>query len=691
MISGEEYYFQLIKTANEAHQSGDLKKAKSLYVQLTKDMPDQSEPFHMLGLMESQQGNFDAGFRYFERAIERQPKNPIYRNNFAEALFRTGNVQPAIDQLSHALKNNPKFYQAKFKLATIFNKVLEFSKAKKLLLEIIQQKPEFEPAHSHLGAIDLELGKYNDAKSSFATALKLTPDSPDILNNLGVICQKCEEFDQAIDFYQKALQNNAVHNESIRNLALVYETLGDVEKSKRFYRQLSSLKNDDPVLLWKSETISPIIFNSTDEILQYRRKLTDQIEWIQNQKINLDLEQLLEYGLHPPVTTTYHGIDELPLRKGYAAVFKGMPKAKRSKQKNGIPKIGFVVTAGHEGVFLKSMKGIIDRFSEQKMETWVVASSVGIPIIASAINNEAVQYLALSSSLGRAAHQLTNQNFDLLYYWEVGTDGMNYFLPYLQPARIQCTGWGWPITSGHDRINYFISTKGLDEDESQKQYSEKLVLFDKLPSFYFKPLTPSERTPKTTFGFSEKSNIYLCLQNIKKIHPDFDIIIAKILAEDEQAQVVFISDKKTLLAALLKKRLKEVLKNNIEKVHFLPWMHPDRYYQLISMADVVLDTPRYGGANTAYDAFSCNTPVITISGIFFRSRFTAQAYRQMGIDDLIAKNDIEYVYLATKIATDASYRAKVVSKIDVNNYKIFEDQEAVSELEAFILKVCNPQ
>jgi hypothetical protein len=30
---------------------------------------------------------------------------------------------------------------------------------------------------------------------------------------------------------------------------------------------------------------------------------------------------------------------------------------------------------------------------------------------------------------------------DLIYYWKVGTDALNYFLPFGRLAPVQCTGW----------------------------------------------------------------------------------------------------------------------------------------------------------------------------------------------------------------------------------------------------------
>ena len=47
-------------------------------------------------------------------------------------------------------------------------------------------------------------------------------------------------------------------------------------------------------------------------------------------------------------------------------------------------------------------------------------------------------------------------------------------------APIQITAWGHSITSGIDTIDYYISSKYYENEESQKFYSEKLILQDSL-------------------------------------------------------------------------------------------------------------------------------------------------------------------------------------------------------------------
>ena len=53
-------------------------------------------------------------------------------------------------------------------------------------------------------------------------------------------------------------------------------------------------------------------------------------------------------------------------------------------------------------------------------------------------------------------------------------------------------------------------------------------------------------------------------------------------------------------------------------------MERNEYLALLSLCDVSLDTPHYGGgANTVYDASAVGVPLVTLPGEFHRSRWAA--------------------------------------------------------------------
>ena len=94
-----------------------------------------------------------------------------------------------------------------------------------------------------------------------------------------------------------------------------------------------------------------------------------------------------------------------------------------------------------------------------------------------------------------------------------------------------------------------------------------------------------------------------------------------------------------------------------DRVLMLPRMREDRFFDLVRVADVVLDPFHYGGGNTSYETLAVGTPIVTLPAAFMRGRVTLGAYRQMGIDGLIVGTPDEYIDLAIAIANDPARRA----------------------------------
>ena len=692
MSSVSADFIQLFREAQQAHQSGQLQKAASLYQQLIQVHPNQPDPYHMLGLILSSQTQYPKATQLFDKAISLNTQNPVYRNNIAEALQRMGQHQPAIQHLNEALNLDPNFYLAKQKLASILKKIHHYDQAETLFLEVINQKPDFEPAYFQLGTLMIQTGRFRSAIEPLSKAVELEPKSFKAYNNLAVCHQELEEFDEAIMNYQKALEIMQTYADALRNMALISDKRGESEVAKKYFHALADAKNGDPLIRWVAELVTNPVNQSNDEIDTYRVKVLAELKNIKSQKFQIDVEQLVKLDIHPPSATIYQGRDDMPIKQAYADLFKSIPKLPLTDQKNEKPHVVFLVTSGHEGVFLKCMLGILNNISTDRFKVSVACSLPnGASIIEPKVENPDVRFLSLPKSLGDSVKLLVQENIDFLHYWEVGTDAYNYFLPFFKPARFQATSWGWPVTSGNPNIDFFISSKGLDNSESQQFYTEKLILFEKLPLYYYPPKLPDFKKTKKDFGINEKAHLYTCAQNIRKVHPDFDPLVEGILKKDENAMVVVLGDKFPQITEELKKRFTTTLPDFQDRIKVLPRQQSDDYLELIRLSDVILDTVHYtGGANTNYDCFEVGTPVVTLAGEFHKSRYTATAYRQMGFTDLIADTEEAYVGLAIKLATDPKFRENAVHKIAANRYKVLEDMEAVKELEDFIDSVLSP-
>jgi len=112
---------------------------------------------------------------------------------------------------------------------------------------------------------------------------------------------------------------------------------------------------------------------------------------------------------------------------------------------------------------------------------------------------------------------------------------------------------------------------------------------------------------------------------------------------------------------------------------------PD-YLRLVATASVIIDTPGYGGgANTVYDAVAAGTPTVTLPGPLHRSRWAAAVNRRLQLDELNVISYPAYLATATKVGTDAEYRAFLRQKLRDADSQIFNDLIPVRDLREFFM------
>lgn len=675
---------QLFQQATQVHQQGDITQAEQLYRQLLNLVPNQADAHHLLGIIYSQQEQHLAAVKHLKRAVGLQSQNPVFHNNLGEALRRQGKPKQALKAYQKALALNPGLAEAHYNLANILKDHQRLTEAIEHYQQAISLRPTYANALHNLGNVYLELGRYKSAMAAYERCLALTPDHAEAHNNLGITLQEWDRTEEALASYQRAVQLKPDFKAAQRNLAGLLEKQGKLAEAQPVYHQLAALEPDNLGLRLRLATMCPVVPTSNDAIDAYRAVILAALEQY-GPHLPLDIEADHQTEAAPPSLITYQGRSDLALKQQWAALVGNNITSYYPKRSRGKPHVGFVVTAGHEGVFLKCMRGLINNFPTNRFNITVVCGTpIGEQVIGPALNHSAVKLLPLRGKLPDMAHQLRQANFDILHYWEVGTDATNYFLPFYRLAPVQCTTWGWPTTSGIPAIDYFVSCDLLEPNGSEHHYSEQLIRLPHLPTYYYRPPVPETNESRSHFGLTEDQHLYLCQQNLRKVQPDFDPLAAEILRRDPQGVLLFIQDKEPHITSLLRQRLKQTLPDVIDRVRFLPRLSETDYLNLLALVEVSLDTLHYtGGANTTYDALAVGTPIVTLPTQFHRGRYTTAAYQQMGMTDCVADSPAQYVELALALGTDPAYRAKISHHLSQACPVLFEDQQAVTELADF--------
>ncbi len=661
-----------------------LDQAVAAYRRALQIKPEYPEALLNLGNVLHESGRLDEAVAACREALRQRPRYAEAHFNLGNALRDQGHVDEAVASYRRAVEIRPDFVDAHLNLGITAADRGDLDEAVAGCRKVLALDANYAEAHFTLGNVLQELGHAGEAAESYRRALQIKPDLAEAHNNLGNALRALERFDDAVAALRRAVQLRPEYLEARNSLGTVLYDQGRFEEATAECQEILRIQPGEP--LWQLRAASmpcPVILDDADQCDRYREGLLADLQGLAGKSFRPDLARLSVYGSPPPYGLQYHDRNDRPLKEAYAHLFRDGFPGRVATPATGRPRIGFVVTAGHEGIFLKLMRGIVENLDSNEYETFVVCARAGAARIRAAIRNQAVQVLPIPQRFDRIVATIREAAFDLLHYWKVGTDAIDYFLPFCRLAAVQCTSWGVPVTSGIPQMDYYLSSELLEPEEASEHYSEQLVRLATLPTYYERPTRRPAPKIRDDLDLAADRHLYLCPQSLLMLHPDFDRPLAEILRRDPAGQVVLIEARHTRLTELLRQRFSRTMADVADRVRFVPWQRGADFLDLLAACDVMLDPLHFGGANTTYEALAGGTPVVTLPSAFMRGRVTYACYTKMGASECVASDPDDYVAKAVSLAADADLRQSVVERIRETSSALFGDMEAVREYERF--------
>ncbi len=560
-------------------------------------------------------------------------------------------------------------------------------------MQALTLKPDHWQALGALGRCLTGLCNYPEALNAFSLALQAAPtpyDNVDNLFHLGQLYKKIRHFEKALECYDYILRMQPNHPETLIALSQVYRQLGRTEQAIEIHDRQLLLQPDNPSLLISKALSLPVLYDSVEDVQTWRNTLAAQIDTL----LQMEFPENRKLALHgSSFYLAYQGLNDRVLAEKIGRIFqKFLPSMAPVHLKPvGKPRIGIISRfLSPQHTVGRFMQGIIEHLSRDYFE--IITFSVGndhayLPQQKKHPNDRIV--VLPSDNIETAARQILEHQPDLLLYADIGMNVTTYCLAGLRLAPVQCVTWGHPVTSGLSTIDYFISSHLVEQEAeiARTHYSEKVVLLNTLPTYYYRPPFQTEKQNRSDFGLPETANLYVCPQSLFKFHPDFDPVLAAILRQDPQGALVLISHYTEAVNEQLRARWAKTMPDVLSRVHFLPRLERQQFLTLLQGATVILDPLHFGGGNTTYEALGLGVPVVTCPGPYMRGRVTAGCYQKMGLSTFIAQTTDEYIALAFKWGTQPEQRSAASQQIMENQSVLFEDPQVIEELEAFFKSV----
>jgi protein O-GlcNAc transferase len=546
----------------------------------------------------------------------------------------------------------------------------------------IDAKKFFEKALEYYKEKNFDLVEKN-----FEEAQKLAPNRTSILENLASIYFLNKKFKKSEEILDKLNELGFETNKLDEIKFYILKKLNKYKELKKFLETKNYFKDINKKIYITAKLLYPSFFYKADEINETRLSFVKNIEELdktKNLELNLDGEMIdppifnLSYDQYENLNLNSHIVKVL--RKIYPALNQNF----KIKEKNKKIKVGFISEFFSNHTIGKLFKGIIFNLDKNKFQTVVFHShkTNRSPIFEEFLEAEislGIKNIVLSKNFQKRVDEIKKENLDIVFFPDIGMSSEFYYLSFIRFAKTQITSWGHPITTSNSSIDYFLSSKLLETDNAQTRFSEKLILSNYLPMYFYKPKI------KNILSNSEivKKNIYFCSQNLIKIHPHFDEVIEKILIKDKKAKILFIKDKEELIFEKLIKRLKNRSLINLERINFLDKMGLEEYINLCGLSSVLLDTIYFGAGNSFHESMFYGTPTVTMPTENLKSRIVLGAYKQMQIEKAPVVNSIdEYVECAVEIANKDENKMLELKKYfqkQANNF-LFENKHFLKDI-----------
>ena len=670
--------------AVRSHQAGDLDAAGAAYRRILAADPRHPDATHLLGVLDLQRGRPDAALDAIARAVALDPRRAAFRNNLGVALRAAGRLDEAAAAYREAHRLDPDDPDALANLGVALHDLGRPAEARPHLEAALARDPDHVDALFNLANLLLTAGAAGQAVPLYRRARDRAPGRADVLNNLAVALQAAGRQAEALDAFAAAVAARPADAAARANLGEILAQQDRVEEAAEEFAAAARLRPGDHHWPVRIAALCPAVFPDAAALDRYRIGLEAVLD-AHRAGLPLDAPAALAAGCRPPFNLDHHGRDCRALKAKFAALFRDAfpPAGPHPPPDPGPTRIGFLVTHPHEGMFLRSAGGLVDRLDPARFRVAVFGPARALPALRAALRRPDAEFVPLPDRLPEAAACVAAARCAVLYHWQVGSDPLNYFLPFARTAPVQCTSWGTHLTSGVPALDYYLSADLIEPPGAEAHYTEELVRLATLPT-YQDPITRPDPPPRRAeFGLPEGMHLYACLQRLAKLHPDFDPLLAGILRRDPRGLVLLQEDHAPRATERLRARFAATMPDVAGRVLFLPRTPRPAYLRLLALADAALDPPHYGAGATAYDILGLGLPLVTLPGALHVGRYAAGCYRKLGLTGLLADSPGAYVELAARLGTDRDLRAAWSARIAAAAPALFEDREAVREHERF--------
>ena len=699
----------LLTRAAQTHNSGQLAEAETLYRQVLARQPASVLAHNNLGSILQQQGKLDAALQAYRQAVRLQPNFALGHYNVGSVLHQQGDISTAIESYNEALQHKPDLARAHYGLGKIRRQQGQFEAALESYQQAVQHRPDFSLAQCELGDFLQQLGHFEQAIAAYQQALHYQPHYPLAQHNLGNALQRQGRLREAIECYRRAIQDQPNYLSAYVNWGNALHQLGDVAAATPQFEAALRLQPDfAPAQIGLCMSQLPLLYANPEDIQNKRQAYTTHLTQLAQTYASASLERRQAVaeavGSLQPFYLAYQGLNDRALQKTYGAMLCQLmaahypqwtrPASPLKPQAGEKLRVGFVsgFFSNHSNWKIP-IKGWVENLDRDQFELYGYHTRPFQDRYTHEARAAFAQFVQAPLSFDQWCQTITQHKLHVLIFPEFGMDPLTVQIGSLRLAPVQVSSWGHPDTSGMPTIDYFLSSDLMEPDDAQEYYTETLVRLPNL-SIHYTPLDVQPKAmTKSDIGIPDDAVMFWCCQSLFKYLPQYDDLFPRIAQAVDQCRFVFIEQQTEVVTQMFRQRLHTTFAQyGLEAdqyCQFVKRLDSESFAGVTALADVFLDSVGWSGCNSSLEAIAQNMPILTLPSKTMRSRHTRAMLHVMGMDDMIAANEDEFVSLAIRLGQDGAYRQSVSERVAQNKSKLSGDLAPVRALEKFLQHVVN--
>ncbi|MFM1806888.1 MAG: hypothetical protein RL212_1147 [Pseudomonadota bacterium] len=630
-----------------------------------------------LGLLYLEKNQPMQAISFFENCIELDPQNIVAWKLIAQTYDENKWPNKAISCFKKILQISHNDLDALIGIGAILNDLKEFDEAIRYHQLAIEAYPGSSSAYINNGVAFHGIKKFGEALHNYAQAIDLNPFDPEIFLNMGVTLQELKRYDEAISHYDKALSLKPDYAEGWSNKGNALQELKRYDEAISHYDKALSLK-PDYAEGWSNKGnalnslkrhsqsakcyLKALEFKVDDSYLlgQAHHQMMLECDWTNYEKNINEIFHLVDERRKGAEPFGFQGIaDTEELLKKCAEVYSNdkFPALDHLSEfiqyKHHKIRIGYLCGEFREQATSILMTRVWELHDKSNFEIfafdngWDDGSDYR-----QRIEKAFTKIFDISDTSDLEVAKLIQANeIDILVNMNGFFGAERQLVFSYKPAPIQVNYLGFPGTIGIDYIDYIIADKVVIPEGSRKHYIEKLAY---LPNSYQanddKRKISDSKFSRVQLGIPEDAFVFACFNNNYKITPAIFDSWMRILSHTPGSVLWLLADNPKAMDNLIR----EAAARGIDclRLIFANRLPISEHLARHGLADLFLDTLPYNAHTTCSDALWAGLPVLTLMGHTFPGRVAASLLSAVGLSELIANTQEEYVSLAIELATN---------------------------------------